>query len=87
MRGATVATGYVDNPQATRDAFHDGWFRTGDLGRLDGTEIFFHRAPEGDDQSRREKIVPSEVDAVVEFIQRSARRPPFPFLIPPWAKT
>jgi long-chain acyl-CoA synthetase len=27
--------GYFNNPQATRDAIHDGWVRTGDLGRLD----------------------------------------------------
>ena len=30
VRGATVFQEYWAKPEATRDAFHDGWFRTGD---------------------------------------------------------
>ncbi len=30
VRGANVFSGYWGKPDATRDAFHDGWFRTGD---------------------------------------------------------
>jgi long-chain acyl-CoA synthetase len=34
-RGASVFTGYLDDAEATRRAFADGWFRTGDLGWID----------------------------------------------------
>ncbi|MFI2611142.1 AMP-dependent synthetase/ligase [Kitasatospora sp. NPDC018619] len=35
LKGPHVSTGYWNNPQATADAFKDGWFATGDLGSLD----------------------------------------------------
>ncbi|HXH55966.1 fatty acyl-AMP ligase [Iamia sp.] len=34
IRGTSVMTGYYRHPDATRDAFHDGWLRTGDLAYL-----------------------------------------------------
>jgi long-chain acyl-CoA synthetase len=33
--GANVVKGYWNNPQATAAAFRDGWYRTGDIGRMD----------------------------------------------------
>ncbi len=36
MRGSSVFSGYLDNPEANAAAFtDDGWFRTGDRGRVD----------------------------------------------------
>ncbi len=34
LRGPSITPGYYENPAATHAAFHDGWFRTGDLAYL-----------------------------------------------------
>jgi len=35
VKGSNVADGYYDNPLETKKVFRDGWFLTGDLGRID----------------------------------------------------
>ena len=41
-RGPNIMKGYLDNPQATRDAFwENGWFRTGDVGVVDEDGYLF----------------------------------------------
>lgn len=35
VRGPNVFDGYWERPKVTRESFVDGWFRTGDLGRIE----------------------------------------------------
>ena len=41
FRGANVFGGYLNDEEKTRGAFQDGWFVTGDLGRLDEEGFLF----------------------------------------------
>jgi acyl-CoA synthetase (AMP-forming)/AMP-acid ligase II len=36
VRGSTVSPGYYEDLEATREAFEDGWLKTGDLAVIDG---------------------------------------------------
>jgi fatty-acyl-CoA synthase len=42
-RGPKVSPGYLDDPQATRAAWRDGWFHTGDVGRFDADGYLYIR--------------------------------------------
>ncbi len=41
VRGPMVMQGYFENPAATADVLRDGWFHTGDVGRVDGDGFVF----------------------------------------------
>lgn len=42
VKGKTVMSGYYNKPEETKKAFtEDGFFRTGDAGRLEGNTLFF----------------------------------------------
>jgi long-chain acyl-CoA synthetase len=66
LRGPNVFDGYRDNPEANATAFTaDGWFRTGDLGRLD-TDGFLHvtgRSKELIVLGGGKNVMPEEVEA------------------------
>jgi acyl-CoA synthetase (AMP-forming)/AMP-acid ligase II len=63
VRGAGVIDGYLANAQANAESFRDGWFRTGDLGRLsgDGYLTLEGRIKELINRAG-EKIAPREID-------------------------
>lgn len=66
LKGANVTKGYLNNPEATREAFTNGWFRTGDLARMDddGYVSLLGRIKELINRGG-EKISPLEVDDVL----------------------
>ncbi len=66
VRGATVTAGYLNNPNANSTSFVDGWFRSGDLGRLDGDEYLFVTGRLKDIINRGgEKISPNDIVTVL----------------------
>jgi len=66
VRGATVISGYIDNPQANSASFVDGWFRSGDLGSLDARGYLDLKGRIKELINRGgEKIAPSDIDVVL----------------------
>ncbi len=63
IRGANVTSGYHNNKAANAYAFTEGWFRTGDLGRMDGEgNIFIDGRIKEIINRGGEKISPREID-------------------------
>lgn len=58
LKGPNVTAGYWNRPEATRDSFHDGWFRTGDLAEMDAAGVYWFRDrfEECDHLGRREHL-------------------------------
>lgn len=73
IRGPNLTRGYWNRPQANRDAFVDGWFRTGDLARMDRDgDLFIVDRKKDMFISGGENVYPAEVeDAIYELEQVS----------------
>ncbi|HEX4927700.1 MAG TPA: AMP-binding protein [Burkholderiales bacterium] len=66
-RGPGTATGYWNDPEASREAFHDGWFYPGDLGMLDEHGYLYIKGRAKDMIIRGGvNIYPAEVEAVLQ---------------------
>ncbi len=66
VRGPNVMRGYWNNPEATRAAFVDSWFRTGDLARRDANGFFWVAGRSKDVIiSGGENIYPAELENVL----------------------
>jgi crotonobetaine/carnitine-CoA ligase len=66
VRTPIVMQGYFHDAEQTREAFEDGWFRTGDLVRRDEDDYFFFVSRKKDIIRRRgENIAGAELDRVI----------------------
>lgn len=68
VRGPALMSGYWNSPEQTSSVMHDGWLRTGDIGRLDGG--YLHLIDRRDDVivSGGFNVYPSEVERVIETL-------------------
>ena len=66
VRTPIIMQGYFRDPDQTRDAFQDGWFKTGDLVKRDEDGYFFFVSRKKDIIRRRgENIAGAELDRVI----------------------
>jgi len=68
VRGPNVMAGYYEDPAATADAFDDdGWFKTGDLARIDSDGYIYiaGRAKDVIVNEAGKNIYPGEIEAVL----------------------
>jgi len=66
VRGPNVFHEYWNNEEATREALHDGWYRTGDIGLCDGDGYFWvHDRKKNMIISGGENIYPAEIERVL----------------------
>ena len=66
LRGENILKGYYKNAEATRNAFRNGWFHTGDVGYRD-QDGFYYIVDRKSDMIIRggENIYPREIDEVL----------------------
>ncbi|MEM6264205.1 MAG: long-chain fatty acid--CoA ligase [Bacteroidota bacterium] len=66
LKGPMVTPGYWQNPEATKKTFHEGWFKTGDLLRMD-EEGFFYVMDRIKNMfiSGGENVYPAEVERIL----------------------
>ena len=66
VRGPNVTAGYLNRPEATIEAIHDGWLSTGDVGYVD-EEGFLYVLDRRKDMfvSGGENVYPAEIEAVL----------------------
>lgn len=70
VKGPSVMMGYYENEQATKDAFKDGWFKTGDYGYFDKDEFLYVTGRKKDIIVLRngKNVYPEEIEVLINKI-------------------
>ena len=67
IKGETIFSGYENAPDENREAFLNGWLRTGDLGYLDDDGYLFLTGRKKELINKGgEKISPEEIDSIIK---------------------
>lgn len=71
VKGPNVTPGYYHRPAATRDAFVDGWLRTGDLGEIDRDGFLYVRG-----RAKDVIVTPAGLKVYPEDVERALNAEP-----------
>jgi long-chain acyl-CoA synthetase len=95
VRGPNIMRGYYNNPAATREALmEDGWFKTGDVGRMDerGHLYITDRKKDLFKLSNGKYVAPQLVESLImqsQFVSQvvvigAGRKQPAALIVPDW---
>ncbi len=94
VRGPNVMRGYYNHPEATADVMKDGWFHTGDVGRMDeGGHLYItDRKKDLFKLSNGKYVAPQMVESLIkqsEFVNQvvvigAGRKQPAALIVPDW---